>query len=579
MDSGLPLNILIVEDDEALCDNLSDILEMENYLIRIAGNADEAFSEMDKNTFPIILLDLRLPGHSGITMLKRIKKLYPETQVIIMTAYASTETAIDALQHDAFAYLIKPVNIKELVIIIDRAFKDADIKKEKEFLFQELNVANEKMRVKNRELGMKNEHLIKVLDDLDNKKSTMSQYVEKLEKVVDLVYLLYPFDNIEENIIEMTATLNDIFNNLKGWGILHQFEDKYRLHILINEKLYGSMKEKLIDMVIDDYFRSSHVFLSSRDLLVNCQVEKQLVASGSLKGYRSYPLQRRGKRNGLIFIIFEKELKDTTTDQQLLQLIAGHLSSSLENAELFREIEKRRKELKELSDFKDEILSIAAHDLRTPMAVLDINLNLLRNYFEKMSQEERNNALDDNLRKSGKIIDMLNSILDLSVIESGKLILRKRKGNLGAVLRESLKMAIPLSRSKDIEIKYYIPDSLPLIEFDPDKIQQVFDNLISNAIKYTHRGGKISISMKGLNGLVQVNVRDNGVGIKESEIKKVFRKFSKTSSKPTAGERSFGLGLAITKNILELHNGSIWVESEGSGKGACFSFQIPLREG
>jgi len=187
VDSELPRNILILEDDEALCDNLRDILEMENYIVKIVGSADSAFNIIEDYSFPVVLLDLKLPGQSGISFLKRIKKLFPDTQVIIMTAHASVETAIDALEHDAFSYLIKPVNMKELIIIIERAFQNARTKMEKELLLKKLTVANEKMIIQNRELEEKNEDLASfiytVSHELKSSLVTFQGYLQFVEEM------------------------------------------------------------------------------------------------------------------------------------------------------------------------------------------------------------------------------------------------------------------------------------------------------------------------------------------------------------------------------------------------------------
>lgn len=270
MDSGLPRNILIVEDDEALCDNLSDILEMENYMIKIVGNADSAFRTIDNNTFPIVLLDLRLPGQSGTTILKRIKKLYPDTQVIIMTAHASVETAINALEQDAFAYLIKPVNIKELIIIINRAFQDADIKMEKELLFQELTVANEKMKVQNRELEEKNDDIASfiytVSHELKSSLVTFQGYLQFINEM-DLDSNLRGFmERLQVTTEKMSSYIKDLLQISRVRNI-GQEQEIVKPEVIIREiieDLPPGIKRQSPDMIVNDNF--PEVFYNPRQM-------------------------------------------------------------------------------------------------------------------------------------------------------------------------------------------------------------------------------------------------------------------------------------------------------------------------
>ena len=166
MNRSLPTNILVVEDDEDFCDNLKDILQDEKYFVKTAGNYQAALDEIYQNHFPVVLLDLKLPGCSGISILKEIKRIHPDTLIIIMTAFASVETAINALKEDAYSYLTKPINMDELLILLKRAFEDADAKQEKENLFRELAEANIKMKQQNEEIIKKNRELELKNDEL-----------------------------------------------------------------------------------------------------------------------------------------------------------------------------------------------------------------------------------------------------------------------------------------------------------------------------------------------------------------------------------------------------------------------------
>jgi signal transduction histidine kinase len=191
--SLLARRILVVEDDMEFCDNLTDILELENYEVTVVHTSDDAIREVKAGNYPVVIQDLRLPGECGTSILKKIKEMLPQTQVIIMTAFASIETAIDALERDAYAYLVKPMNMKELIITIDRAFQDASIKLEKDNLLGELTQASIKMveqnleiMKKNRELEIRNDELASLIyaisHDLKSSLVTFHGYLDFLSE-------------------------------------------------------------------------------------------------------------------------------------------------------------------------------------------------------------------------------------------------------------------------------------------------------------------------------------------------------------------------------------------------------------
>ncbi|MCD4785422.1 MAG: response regulator [Candidatus Eremiobacteraeota bacterium] len=260
MNSELSRNILIVEDDEALCDNLSDILEMENYIIKIVGNAEDAYRAIENSTFPVVLLDLRLPGQSGTTILKRIKKLYPDTQVIIMTAHASVETAIDALEQDAFAYLRKPVNIKELIITIGRASQDAIFKMEKELLLQQLTVANEKMKVQNRELEERNDDLASfiytVSHELKSSLVTFQGYLQFINEMELDSNLRGFMKRLQVTTEKMGSYIKDLLQISRVRNIIQEQKIVKPEEIIreIIEDLPPGIKRKDADIIVDDNF-------------------------------------------------------------------------------------------------------------------------------------------------------------------------------------------------------------------------------------------------------------------------------------------------------------------------------------
>ena len=168
---------------------------------------------------------------------------------------------------------------------------------------------------------------------------------------------------------------------------------------------------------------------------------------------------------------------------------------------------------------------------------------------------------------------MVTDLLDVAVIEGGRLTLDRQPTDLVALARHNVKLNGVLAARKDIAITLEAQPSIPEIACDRAKIEQVLNNLLTNAVKFSHRGRAVHVSITAADGSATA-VRDQGQGIPEAELSKLFKPFGKTSVQSTAGEQSTGLGLAIVRNIVEGHGGRIWAESE-VGRGSTFSFMLP----
>jgi signal transduction histidine kinase len=172
------------------------------------------------------------------------------------------------------------------------------------------------------------------------------------------------------------------------------------------------------------------------------------------------------------------------------------------------------------------------------------------------------------------MLKLINDLLDVAKIEAGRLDLELATGNLCGLIEENLTMNQMLAEKKSIRLDFAAECGLPLFRFDRGKVEQVLNNLISNALKFSAPGTAVTVQASHVNDSVVVSVRDHGQGIPAEELDKLFKPFGKTTVCSTAGEKSTGLGLAICRKIVEGHGGRIWAESE-LGKGSNFSFSLP----
>ncbi len=299
------------------------------------------------------------------------------------------------------------------------------------------------------------------------------------------------------------------------------------------------------------------------------------IISEGIKSSLTMPLIIKGKPIGVIFFSSRDKNTYTEKDSEYLRLIAGHIAISFERAMLVEELEKINERLKELNKMKDEFITIVSHDLRSPLTnILLFSDMFLMKTFGELTEKQKEAVYMIN-RSGIHLRDLINDLLDLAKIEAGKIELHKLKGKIGDAVKESINVMQFNAHEKKIEIKLNLPETEPEISADWLKIFQVMNNLISNAIKFTHEGGSVTISVKYSQDNVEVSVKDTGQGIENDDITLIFDKFRQVKSKATRGEKGSGFGLAIAKNLIELHGGKIWVESR-LGKGTTFYFTLPI---
>jgi len=238
------------------------------------------------------------------------------------------------------------------------------------------------------------------------------------------------------------------------------------------------------------------------------------------------------------------------------------------------ELEEQKIELSHLLKLKNEFMQIAAHDIRNPLTVIYSYADYIINSFENLDSDKKINYLNIIKNSSKFSLELLNDLLDYSIIESGELKIKLKELDYIPFLKKVIEYNQIIAENKDIKINFFSIVQQLNILFDKDKIEQVINNIISNAIKFSSKHSKIDISIIINNNIVVTKIKDYGQGIVETEIKNLFKPFSKTSSKPTGGEKSTGLGLVISRKIIEAHKGCIWAESK-INIGSEFIFTIP----
>jgi len=296
---------------------------------------------------------------------------------------------------------------------------------------------------------------------------------------------------------------------------------------------------------------------------------RRIVEEG-MKSSLTCPLVALGKKIGFMF--FSSVQKDTYRDihTALFLQIAGQLSIIVEKGRMYQQ-------LLELNDLKNKFLGMAAHDLRSPIAGIKMaNEMLLDGSFGALNDMARQ-FIQESQRSCSGMLSLINDLLSMNAIESGHLKLNPERTDLAEFLKSLIQLNSPAAIRKSIRIEFAAQGTVPPVYVDAERLKQVVNNLLTNAIKYSGSHTVVSVGVAATEKEVEISVTDQGQGIAPDDMSKLFKEFSKTRAKPTAGEESTGLGLAIARRIVEAHGGKIWAHSE-LGKGSTFAFTVPVAD-
>jgi len=268
-----------------------------------------------------------------------------------------------------------------------------------------------------------------------------------------------------------------------------------------------------------------------------------------------------------------RQQRDAHRDSHLYEDLS-RLNNEL--ATLQREMAKKNIELEQLNALKNELLGMAAHDLRSPLGVIQNYSDFLEVDAGPLLNDEQRAFISTIKRTSRFMLGLVDDLLDVSTIEAGRLTLNRRPCDLGKLLADNVTLNRTLAARKTIAIDWTAPDTpLPSVPLDAGRIEQVLNNLIGNAMKFSSPGSRVMVSATSAADTVTISIADQGPGIPPSDLPNLFKPFGRATARGTAGEKSTGLGLAIVRKIVEAHGGRLWVESE-LGKGATFFISLPI---
>jgi two-component system CheB/CheR fusion protein len=271
---------------------------------------------------------------------------------------------------------------------------------------------------------------------------------------------------------------------------------------------------------------------------------------------------------------FVKILRDQTPARAAQQALE---SSQTELMQALLENEKARRALQDADEAKDRFLAVLSHELRNPLASIDSAASLL--LTPGVRAADRESASQVVRRQARAMKSLMNDLLDVSRLTFGRLELHRQQVLLGPIIEASLETTRPLLDAAGHKLKIDVPAYSIHLDADPLRLNQVLSNLLTNSIKYTHPGGEIKLKVKLDGPQVLICVSDNGVGMEPAEIDRMFEMFAQASGPADRTNSGLGIGLALVRNIVELHGGTVEASSPGPGKGSEFRVRLPATRG
>ena len=494
-------SILVVDDLRSIRLTLGGILEDKGHKVVAVENGYQAIEAVRKTHFDVIFMDIKMPGINGVQTFREVKKIDPKATVIMMTAYSVEDLVKEALEEGAYTIIYKPFDIDKIIAIIE------------ELLHEKVLIL-----VVDDQFGDR-ETLKGILEDKGYRVAAAKDGTETIEMIKSRHY----------DIIFLDVRLPD----MNGVQVFEQVKEIGPQATVIMMTGYASM-ETAMDAV------------------------------------------NQGAYAYFVKPVNPDEIKTTIANaikQQQLSLENKRLVESLQHSNKL--LFETNEELKEANQAKSDFLASMSHDLRTPLNVIIGFSELMRDEVPGEVNKEQKQCLDDILSSSKHLLTLIDGVLDLSKVESGKMELNLTKVALAEVIESLRSTMVPILTPRKQSLEVEVEDGLPPVRADKVKLRQVLFNLLSNSTKFTPDGGKLKIEAVREGNRCQVSVIDNGVGIKKEDQERVFEPFYQLDNPLTKERGGTGLGLALVKQIVEKHGRQVWVESE-YGKGSRFTFTLPL---
>ncbi|MBD2531793.1 response regulator [Nostoc flagelliforme FACHB-838] len=410
--------------------------------------------------------------------------------------------------------------------------------------------------------------------------------ITERKRAEERLHLLY------ETTSDLLATehpmqlMNNLFNKLSAQLELHYYYN-YMVEVKDNQQMlhlnnYGGISEAtaqsfewiefgeyLCGLVAQE--RQQIVFDQAQ---ISSHPNAQLLSSIGITAFAGQPLIVQGRFLGTLSFASRTRTCFTPEEIDLLQSTCEQMAIAIERANLLASIQQQAQQLQQANRIKDEFLAVLSHELRSPLnPILGWSKLLQTSKLDEAKTAYALNAIERNAKLQSELIE---DLLDVSRILQGKLSLNVYPVNLISIIQAAMETVQLAAESKSIQIQMRLEPNVGQVLGDANRLQQVIWNLLSNAIKFTDIRGRVDIHLKQVSSFAEITVIDTGQGIHPDFLPYVFEYFRQADSATTRKFGGLGLGLAIVRHLVELHGGTVQVESPGEGQGATFTVRLPL---
>lgn len=530
--------ILVVDTQQDRTGGLPKILRDEGYSSLTASSAKEVLKKLKENHVDLIISDCAMKGISVNKLLERAEKPYSPPICIILTDEQEAEKRLSAANGNEYCwFLSKPWERENLVLTVRNALKYG-------------------------ELLSKNETLLETVGVLAAKDFSLE---EKLQRILQL------------SLQQINAERGSIMLRDKQGDLVIKAASRKRL-IGVKQFIEGENSV------------SAWVVKNGKPILVEHSKEDPRFTPSEKSLYKTdnflcVPIKNeKGVVIGVFNVTDKRDGRSITQEDEII--LSGFISRIvmlIENAQLKEDLEEERrrlkiknKELLALEQMREDLINMIIHDLKGPLGEITANLDLL-SYVQLESQDRE--CLDTAIQGGENLLRMILNMLDVRKMEDGKLKLHYEEFDVCELIEGVIGKTKTLIKQKGMEVKTVIDENVFTWVADRSFIERVLINLLNNAIRYSHQGGKVEIRSRysHKSKQLQMEVRDNGKGIPREFQQNIFEKFSQVDTDFSDRKNSTGLGLTFCKMAVEAHQGKIWVES-GEEKGSRFIFLLPLMQ-
>ena len=554
--------ILFVSENEKTGKEIQEVLQKNSHEFCYADNKTLTIDIMKTQLPDIVILDSQIRGFDLKDISKKIKS-FENVVTILLTKNDEIEPEI---LKNTNAFLQEPVSPRFLISTIN---------------------ANLKTKNSLDKLSNSNQELARSLYQLNVLYSTSSQFAGTLDKDKLIDFLIEGMDKSLSFGLSCVLTFRNeepilIINSL--YNISDRLLEALKLRAVLNYKSLFEKKPMPFELDIKHLKIEKHIKHAIKEYDFSVLRSDNMFA----------PIVMSENFFGFIEIFREAEF--TTEDATCFQTLAQQVSLPLKSASLYEMKEQTNKKLERLERLKSEFISIVSHELRTPLTAIKNSMDIILSGKTGVLTEPMAKFMNMGRRNVLRLAGIINDLLDLSKIEAGKMDFKFETIKIEPVIEYVKTSLEEMANEKNLNFKMNIEDSSADIYADTHRLEQVLTNLVSNAIKFTPDGGQIEIrtsvmdakeinyveifddEFKQLHGkYLVVLVKDNGIGISQEDLARVFDKFAQIENSLSRKVGGSGLGLPIARQLLEAHNGAIWCNSKPE-KGSSFYFVIPVAD-